>query len=365
MRAKNNKKKGPLLAIDLGSHSIKVVQGQELGNRLKVTQWAVEKLGPGVYENGLILDAPALKSILTEMIKANHFKVKNVALSIECTEIIKREMIIPKVDEEDQMDLIQYEVSQYLPIDINSYVLEYKVLENFIEDGNSKLRILLGAMPKDIVSSHHEWLESCGLNPVYMDMHSNALEKLVSSAANENLYAASKTTAYVDFGHGIIDISLFEKEHYKFNRLLKMGGSGFDDVLVHHLEIPLGEAENRKKKTSILAIQKAYMNLENNPEAAGDIKNSVVRETMHYMNECMDEMDKVFKYYTSRSAENKIDQIYVYGGGSQFKELPELFRERFGIPTDVMKNLPNIDFVKNNAEALPLFINAMGTLIRN
>lgn len=365
MRAKNNKKKGPLLAIDLGSHSVKVVQGQETGNRLKVTQWAVEKLGPGVYENGLILDGQTLKHILTEMIKTNHFKVKNVALSIECTEIIKREMIIPKVDDEDQMDLIQYEVSQYLPIDINAYVLEYKVLENFIEDGNSKLRILLGAIPKEIVKAHYELIASCGLNPAYMDMHSNALEKLVSSAASENLYSTSKTAAYVDFGHGIIDISLFEKEHYKFNRLLKMGGAGFDDLLVQHLAIPQEEAENRKKKTSILAIQKAYMNIENSPEAMGDVKNNVVRETMHYINECMDEMDKVFKYYTSRSADNKIDQIYVYGGGSQLKELPELFKERFGIPTEVMKSLPNIDFIKNNTEALPLYINAVGALIRN
>lgn len=365
MREKRSKRKGPLLAIDLGSHSIKMVQGQEVGNRIRITQSAMEMLGPGVYENGIILDAEKLKHTLTEMIKTHHFKVKNVALSIECTEIIKREMIIPKVDPEDQIDLIQYEVSQYLPIDINAYVLEYKELESFVEDGNTKLRILLGAMPKEIVASHYEWLSSCGLNPVYMDMHSNALEKLVLSGATENIYASTKTTAYIDFGHGIIDISLFEKDRYKFNRLIKMGGAGFDHILVHHLEIPLEEAESRKKKTSILAIQKAFNNLENNQELVNDVKNNVVRETMHYMSDCMDEIEKVFKYYTSRSADNKIDQIYVYGGGSQFKELPDLFKERFAIPTEVMKNMPNIEFIKNNTEALPLLINAVGTLIRN
>ncbi|HAS73248.1 MAG TPA: pilus assembly protein PilM, partial [Clostridiales bacterium UBA8960] len=94
-------------------------------------------------------------------------------------------------------------------------------------------------------------------------------------------------------------------------------------------------------------------------------KNLVVRETIQYLEDCIEEIDKVFKYYTSRNAENKIDGVYIYGGGSQFTDLVELFNDRLEIPTKILSKIENVDFtMKMVPDKLTGYINALGALIR-
>ncbi|HAS73983.1 MAG TPA: hypothetical protein DCS67_07555, partial [Clostridiales bacterium UBA8960] len=260
------KRRGPLLSIDLGSHSIKFAVGQYTGERLKVSALFTEEIPEGVYNNGEIKDELALKSAILSAIKNNHVKIKEVVVSIECTEIIKREMLIQQVPEEDRLDLIAYEVSQYLPIDVSSYVLQYKSLGDVMDGDMAKTKILLGAMPKDIVKTHFDLLVDCGLTPVYMDMHSNSLEKLVKLCHKSDIGLSNAANAYIDFGNKIIDISIFEGHVFKFNRLLKLGSSEFDRILKEYLSIDAKEAENRKKKTSVVGLQKAFANLGEVPD---------------------------------------------------------------------------------------------------
>lgn len=362
------KRRGPLLSIDLGSHSIKFAVGQISGDRLKVSALFTEEIPEGVYNNGEIKDELALKSAIQSAIKNNHVRIKDAVVSVECTEIIKREMLIQQVPEEDRLDLIAYEVSQYLPIDVSSYVLQYKVLGEVVEGDTAKTKILLGAMPKEIVKAHFDLLVDCGLTPVFMDMHSNSLEKIVKLCHKSEVGLVSATYAYIDFGNKIIDISIFEGHVYKFNRLLKLGSSEFDRILKEYLSIDSKEAENRKKKTSVVGLQKAFANLgetSNQSDSESELKNLVVKETIQYLDDCIEEIDKVFKYYTSRSGDNKIDGVYIYGGGAQFTDLIELFNDRFEIPTKILSKIENVDFtMKMVPDKLTGYVNALGALIR-
>lgn len=362
------KRKGALLAIDLGSHSVKFAVGQAVGDRLKVTSMFMRELPDGVYANGEIKDYLALKTAIMSAVKDNHVKIKDVVVTVECTEIIKREMIINQVPDEDKLDLIAYEVSQYLPIDVSSYVLQFKELETIKEEETLKVKILLGAMPKDIVKAHFELINECGLNPCYMDMHSNSLEKLVKVCHFNEPRNMNHTAAYIDFGHKIIDISIFEDFDFKFNRLLKLGSAEFNRVLMEYLSVEADEAESRKKKTSVTGLIKAYA-AHGTDEPAKDketeLKNLVLRDTVNYLEEVIDEIDKVFKYYTSRNAENKIDQVYIYGGSAQFTDLIELFSERFELPVKIVKTINNLDYAgRTEVERTNIYINALGALIR-
>lgn len=371
MSALKSKRRGAMLSIDLGSHSIKFAQGQYTGDKLKITAMFKREIPDGVYANGEIKDELALKTAIQSAIRDNHIKIKDVVVSIECTEIIKREMTIAQVPEEDRLDLIAYEVSQYLPIDVSSYVIQYKELETIKEQDVTKVKILLGAMPKDIVKAHFDLMVECGLNPLFMDMHSNSLEKLVKVSHADVAGMVNTTNAYIDFGNKIIDISIFENFNFKFNRLLKLGSAEFDKILVDFLSIDATEAENRKKKTSVVGLQKAYQNGLENPvlsegDSESDLKNLVVKETISYLDECIDEINKVFKYYTSRNSENKIDQVYIYGGGSHFIDLVELFSERFELPVKLLTTIDNLEFnMKSEPDKLSSYVNAFGALIRS
>ena len=349
-----------LISIDIGSYSVKVAAGQKNGDKIKVTTLAQKELPEGVFENGKIQDPLALRTMIQSIIKENHIRQKDAVVTYEGHDIIKRELVVPKVDEKDQLELITFEVSQYLPIDIENYVLQYKVIEEYEEENAVKIKVLLGAIPKDLVKVLFEFISECGLNPVYMDVHSNSLEKFIEYGLDS--VASTKTIAVVEIGHKLIDISIFEKGQYKFNRLLKMGAYDFDKILINHFNVPAEEIVHRKKMTNLSVLRDTVSNEKSDPT---DDKVVMVTEILNCLDDCLNEIDKVFKYYTTRGSENKIDTIYLSGGGAQFRELCTIFREKFEVDTQVINSYSGIEMgTKKIVDELPLYVNAVGALIR-
>ena len=360
MKKKHTAVNTNLLSIDIGSYCVKIAAGQKSGDRIKITALAKKELPEGVYENGRIQDPLTLKTILQGLIRDNHIKQKDVAITYEGNDIIKRDLIVPKVDDKDQLELITYEVSQYLPIDIENYILQYKEIEEIEEDNTIKLKILLGAIPKDLVRTLYDFIIDCGLNPVFMDVHSNSLEKFVEFGLDS--IASTKTIAVVEIGHKLIDISIFEKGMYKFNRLLKMGAADFDKILVNHLDLPAEEIFHRKKMTHLSKLR----TLNDSDENTSNNESSLMAtEILNCLEDCLNEVDKVFKYYTYRGPEHFIDTIYLTGGGAQLKDLSMIFREKFEIDTQVVNSYSGIEIAtKKLVDELPIYVNAVGALIR-
>ncbi len=64
----NKTKRGNLLAIDFGSRAIKLVEGQWMGNTLKIQTTGEETLPPGVVENGNLIDEAVAEKVLAKLI---------------------------------------------------------------------------------------------------------------------------------------------------------------------------------------------------------------------------------------------------------------------------------------------------------
>lgn len=367
MAGNNNKRKGQMVSIDFGSRGIKMAVGEAYNGKIKLTGCYSEVLMPEAYENGIIRNFDYVKQTVVEMLKANHIKPKLAVVSIESSEMIKREMTVQRVPVEDMVSLITYEVKQYLPIDTSNFVIQYKELPPDEGQEASRIKVLMGAVPNDIVTAHLNLVEECGLKPVAMDMHSNGLEKLVKWMRQNESYSQAKTCAYVDLGHKMTDISIFESGEYKFNRIVKMGGYDFDKVLMHHLDVDFNESEKRKTKISAGALRKAMESGKLDTFLSDDesVKATVIKDTLQFFDEIVDEINKVFKYYTSRSSDNKIDQIFIYGGTSRFKDIDALIQEKLEIPTELLKTVNCVEGLsKTGNDDLSLYVNAVGALIR-
>lgn len=353
---RKRRKKHTVLALDFGSYAIKGVVGFQNDNKLKTVGMFMLKVPSDAYENGNILDFDALKAALTDEIKKQNIKVKDVYVTFESTDMIKREMIIQKVDESDIMDLLMYEIAQYLPIKTYDYIFQYKVLEEFFEDDVAKLRVLLGAIPKTQVEDHHALVKACGLNPVVLDMHSNAKEKVLKLYARQNPRAEEMTVAFIDMGHKMIDISIYENLSYQFNRILRMGCSSVDKIIARHLNL---EEEAARE------IKEGGNEIPNLIEADEGTKVLMKEDINEYLDECIDEISKVLKYHINRSTESKIDLIVFLGGMCNVSGFIDHANEQFSTKCIALTELNLLDMgSKVKSDSLFHYANALGALIR-
>lgn len=325
----SKKKDVKCLSIDIGSSYIKFAVGQKMGRRLKVDKTFKARLPAGVYENGHMHNIQEMKSIIQGALNANSVKLKDVICTLESTDAIKRELVVPAVAPEDLSEMVSYEIGQYLPIDINSYVLQYKIVREFEEENVKKYELLVAALPKEIVHNIYSMLIEMGLDPYALDIHSNAVDKIAAEYELFNEASIKENTvAFLDLGHESINVIIVEKGQYKFNRLIKNGTKDFEQLTT-------------------------------------ELKNiDEISQHLDVVDRWIEEIDKVFKYYTSRSVDNTIDKIFIYGGISVMEGLDTYIHERVNIPVELIKSIDNVEIVAGNEYTLAQSLNAISAIIR-
>ena len=327
----SKKKDVKCLSIDIGSSYIKFAVGQKMGRRLKVDKTFKARLPAGVYENGHMHNIQEMKSIIQGALNANSVKLKDVICTLESTDAIKRELVVPAVAPEDLSEMVSYEIGQYLPIDINSYVLQYKIVREFEEENVKKYELLVAALPKEIVHNIYSMLIEMGLDPYALDIHSNAVDKIAAEYELFNEASIKENTvAFLDLGHENINVIIVEKGQYKFNRLIKNGTRDFEQ----------------------LTTEFEFKTIDD------------ISQHLDVVDRWIEEIDKVFKYYTSRSVDNTIDKIFIYGGISVMEGLDTYIHERVNIPVELIKSIDNVEIVAGNEYTLAQSLNAISAIIR-
>ncbi|AOY77049.1 type IV pilus assembly protein PilM [Clostridium formicaceticum] len=366
---KSFSKNKDVLVLDLGSHSVKVIIGKYEKSKVIVSNAFTVPIPLDCYRDGKIVNMLEVKEVLKKALEENHVKTKATICTIESSFVITREILLPVVQEEELKEMIQYEVGQYLPIELDKYVIQHKMMEEVTEENISKYRILVVALPVEIAWSHFELLEFLDLSPVALDLHANAICKIFNAdaAINDTETIESKTIAVIDLGYSHINVIIIENGIYKFNRMIDLGAGDMDTVIANYLNLDLKEVEEQK-----LALKSVFAGMEeaavsNEPislekSSALEMTLDVIKSTL---DNWIDEINRVFKYYTSRSAGNRIDGIFIYGGNTGFKGLDQYMTHTFGIPTAKVNGIKNVEMLHQpTVDDLPIYLNAIAALIR-
>lgn len=359
-----------LVSLDFGSREIKGVYGRVQGDKIKVNKCFSTAVKEDWYQNGLIADVKQAQIVLREMFDANKLPSKNIVCTIDSTNIVKREIVIPKVSKEDIDSLLYYEMGQYLPIDPGEYVIQYLEIEDFVENEIEKLRLLVTVVPKSVVEGMLNFLKGMKLIPYALDVHSNSLKKLIEFNGGHinDEYVADKTIVLLDIGNKHTDIIVFKEGRFQFNNILEFGYADFKHIIFNGLALT---GEELHKKTSQLVkemLNQSYTDEGIEAEHGGDIYENItqylIRSLYSKTEMFIGEIDRSLKYYTTQNAENHIDKIYLYGGSSLECDLSPLMQEKLEVPVAHMKFMSAVDWTNVQDKEISQYWNALGALIR-
>lgn len=347
-------KRKHIISLDVGHKSIKAVEGQVLNDgRIKIFSKASIDLPEGCFENGIINDRQLFTQSLSAVLKKIHGSAKDVVLSFESTEVIKRNLTVPKVSDEDLADLLRYEITEYLPIDINNFVMQHKRIGE-VDEG--KVEVQLVAVPQTIVTDIYEVIKELGYNPIGMDLHTNGLETLVSRSRRYK----EGTVAFVDIGYRYTNIIIFQKGKFVFNRLVSIGVNIFDqamgsivddddNVVGDPVSVRIGEIWKQYRYGDLSLIQ------------MDDEERLFIDEIVNTMDMLLDEIDKVVKYYNNRETGNHIDDYRLYGYGGLIPGMAEALSTRFEAPVENIQVEEFAEIVPSSEN--PLFFKAMTAML--
>jgi type IV pilus assembly protein PilM len=333
--------------MEFCSHEVRVVEGRFNKKNILVDKCFAIPVSEGLYEDGIIKDVEKFLHILLEGLAKNKVSGGEVYGVINSSNIIIREIRIPKVDEKQIASIINYQLDEYLPVEPEGYVVQFIPLDFIIEDGAEKQNIMLIGVPKTIVEPHLNLLQNLDLKPVVLDYAGNAISKLISFNEKINgAYENKINIACVDLEHESTALNIIEKGMMSISRVVKeeIKPIVYEDAALTSDETsqPAGSPETGGT---------------NEPDGSD---NAVASGLKRNLGVILDGIDMVFRYYSSRETENDIDLILLHGDYSNIDGIENLISRYFDIPC---VKLNALDKVKFNGD-LAKFANAIGALIR-
>ena len=338
-----------VIAFEIGSSTIKIVEGRYSKNKLQVYRMMDMNTPEGSIEDGKITNDREITEALKAFLKKNNVKIKEGICTTNSSSIISREISIPSDVEADEIDtVIEYEIEQYLPIRLEDYVIQYTILDKVADSEGPKLRVNVVAFPKVIAKGYYDLLNNLELEPYVLDVNFNSLNKISSYSQ----VTMGGTVAFVDMGATSINVTIFKGEKLDFTRIIKYGGDNIDYALSAKLDMSTKATESEKiEKASLLNVSE------------DDILNVTIEETL---NDILGELERILQFYNNQSIGTSIESIILYGGTSNIEGIDRFIENKLSIPTKRLSRLKNIEFStkRQNNENIGKYLNAIGSIIR-
>lgn len=335
-----------IVGIDIGSFYTKVVTGNWNGKKMIMEKEIMLPTPEEAYVDGYFKDPKMVEGFLNEILSSNKIKKASVVFTVDSSEIIMREMVMPWAAEKDLRNMLPFEIEKNFPVKGLNYVSEYQVIEDYEDEGTRKVRLQVAIMPSTLVEQYWNMANNLKLKPLALEIQPASIAKIFENKLMEqpDLEGNGYTVALIDGGYSKTRFTIVNSGKIEFSRVFLRGSKELDETLASVLDVSKEEAREQKKKGSLVE--------NNDPDVQQDLR--INRALQVKVDEWLVEIQPNIRYYLSLKEGNKIDKIIIYGGLGEINGIKEYAQEFFNYPADIFND---VDFVAKKKGEKPVDIN--------
>ena len=311
------KKTKPVVGLDIGSSSVKLLELSKSKKGFQVTGFASESLSPDAVVDGAIMDTPGVADSIKRLMMVGKFKSKGVATGVSGHSVIVKRVVLPAATAEDVEASIQFDAEQYIPFELSEVNMDYQVVgPTETRNDEPAMEVLLVVAKKDKILNHTNVISLAGRTPEVVDIDAFALQ----NAYEANYTANSRDTiALLNIGASLMNINITKGGMPLFIRDVSVGGNQYTDILQKELQLQFHEAEDLKLGKN------------------GGPESEMVEPLLESITDMLImEVQKTFDFFRETYPNETITRVMVSGGTSRIAGLPEKIQEVFGYPTEVL-----------------------------
>jgi len=166
--------KKDFFALSFSDHQVQIAKAVGKG---KLKFYSKKKLEPGVIVRGEIKNEEALQKALAELFHAVKVKDKFVVVGLPEVKAFTRSFKLPLLPLEELQDAVCWQSEPLLPFPLEKTYLDWMILEE--EKEKKQVRVLVVALPQDLVEAYAKLLEKMSFQPVAFEITSLSLARMV------------------------------------------------------------------------------------------------------------------------------------------------------------------------------------------
>lgn len=307
----------------MGSEHIKITEMIRTRNKVFLKHAVKIKTPDNTIHDGKLIDIDGLKKVIGKAIEKHQIKTKEVVFSISSTRIITREVELPKVSKNKLKALIQVNVQEYFPVNLDEYIVDYAIVDTIHNKQEKKYKVQLVAALSSHVESYVELTDHLGLRLHSIDYVGNSLAHFIQQ---EQL---KESAMVIDLGSETTQVAFIAEQKIQLLRNMPYGVSAVVEKVTAIRDVTYEQA-------SQLLCEEALITLEDDSNAY--LPNTVSSP----LNQVLNGVSRVLDYFSTRHSD-KINNIYLLGGGSKLCGIEEYIEKYFNIKTQTFEKMSQLE----------------------
>ena len=170
--ASSTEKGSFVVGLDIDQEYITAVQLKKTHEGFRLAHFGSCPTPSGSIENGLIVNSEQISKSIKELFTAQQFNSKRVISALWGPRVLVHLAVVPPMSKAQMKEALKQEVSHYVLFAGVETVSDMCNLEEVIEQGVKKNRVLMGIADKEMVNSYLKVIKDAGLDLVGLDISS-------------------------------------------------------------------------------------------------------------------------------------------------------------------------------------------------
>lgn len=289
-------------------------------------------------EDGYIRDKDSLARALKEELVRRQILEKDVVFTLSSSKVVTREVMIPYVKDNKIKGIIDAQSRDYFPMDISGYTISYSKMDVVEDDGKKQLKLLLVAIPDNLLGNYVSFAQLAGLKAETFDYIGNGCIQLMCDSFVDN-------AMIIQLEEQATVISILENKKLVFQRVTPYGYGATISAVVDH---PILGIDDEEKAFDFLLEHNVIFNKPSMPDNGDPAQQAIDQAQANEAYEDLAESlryhlriaNTALDYYQNQVKKEFVGNVYLVGDGSRFAGIHKLFAQELPLP------LQKIDFAK-------------------
>lgn len=340
----------PLLGVDIGTSSIKVLQLGSSGSGYRVEAFAVEQVPEGAISEGNITDTDRVAEAVKRAVKRSGSKARDCAMAVSGSAVITKIINLPSDLSEDDVEAqIEVEAGQYIPYPREEVSLDFEILGPAPRNAEL-IEILLAASKTEHVDLRREVAELAGLGLRVVDVESYAIANAFDLVRKHAGIDEDETIGVLNMGATASTLIALRGDRTIYSREHAFGGQQLVDDCM--------------RRYGMDADQAAFLQRGETPPAG--FEDEILEP---FRQNVIQQISRALQFYSSSSDYSGINTLFLTGGAASTPGLAEAVGDEVGIsceladPIEGMRLAPSIDAARLE-RVRPALTTACGLALR-
>jgi type IV pilus assembly protein PilM len=312
------------LGLDLGATGVRAVEVAWQGGRPTLVHWAAADF-PAEVTDWRSIDRQVMGEMIRQMLtQASMNKIKWAAHSISGESVALQYFNFPKLMPEDVAEAVRIEAETALPFRGDGALISYVLYpDQRSAKGKARTHGLAIAADGQFAETRMEILREAHLEPFCIETDATACCNAFLATHGLKTSGAG-TSALINIGHQRSNLAVLNNAGTLLIRDVPWGGVQFTKALSELMNGQLEEAETLKRADWEAASAIG------NPEPEARIQEALRSGAKEFVVRLRDTIE----YWVSEQLAGSLEHVFITGGGSQVRGLPEYLADALAVPVE-------------------------------